>query len=126
MARNQEKKELEVSYINLMYECPDCKHIFDDLVRRSDRDTGTECPICETECPRTAEVMTAPNVTRASRVDGRTSDATKRLVEASKLESEMFNLPPKKRAEHKEAIAELKSTKEGRAKRAAQKVGKKK
>lgn len=109
-----------------LWKCPGCGHHFEDMIRDSDRDVGTECPICEAECPRTAEVMTAPNVTRASRVDGTTSEATKRLVEASKLESEMFNLPPKKRGEHKEAIADLKSTKEGRAKRAAQKVKKSK
>ncbi len=99
-----------------VWKCPTCGHHFEDLIKDEARDVGTKCPICEESCKRENEVMTAPNLTRASRVDGSTSNATKQLIEASKLESQMFNMPHKKRGEIKKEIQKLKSTKAGRAK----------
>ena len=96
-----------MSLIALTYECPGCKQIFDELIKRSERDDGTECPLCGEHCEREDELMTAPNVTRASYPDGRKTDTTKKLVEASRIESESFNLPPKKRKKHQQEVKKL-------------------
>ena len=95
--------------ISLAYECPGCDQIFSDLVKRSERDEGTKCPLCETQCVRDDELITAPNVTRASYVDGRRTDTAKDLIEAAKIESESFNLKPKDWKKHKSEVKRLRT-----------------
>lgn len=96
-----------MSLIALTYECPGCKHIFDDIIKRSERGEGTDCPLCQEHCERDDELMTAPNVARASHPDGRKTDTTRKLVEASRIEAESFNLPDKKRKKHNQEIKKL-------------------
>jgi DNA-directed RNA polymerase subunit RPC12/RpoP len=98
---------MEMSYMSLLYECPGCKQIFDTLVKRSEREEGTECPLCGTHCQRDDECITSPNVTRASFVDGRSTDTAKKLKEAARLKSEMYNLRPKDRANHQAEVNKL-------------------
>ena len=90
-----------------MWECPVCSHYFDGLIDDAHRGTGTLCPICEAPCTIENEKITAPNVTRASYVDGRSTDTAKKLKEAARLKSEMYNLRPKDRANHQAEVNKL-------------------
>ena len=114
MDNHKEEEGMDLMLKSRMWECPVCSHYFDGLIDDAHRDTGTLCPLCEAPCAIEDEKITAPNVSTrisASKPDGLTTDATKRLVKAAKVESEMFNLPPSKRGEHKDEIRRLKSVK---------------
>lgn len=90
-----------------MWECPVCSHYFDGLIDDAHRDTGTLCPICEEPCTLENERVTAPNVTRASYVDGRSTDTAKKLKEAAKLKTQMYNMRPSERGDIRKEVNKL-------------------
>ena len=96
---------------NRVWECPSCKHQFDDYIKDVDRDVGVQCPICDGQCVREDELITVPNALRASWPDGRRTETAARLIEAAKLTSEMYDKPEKERGELRKTIKELKTPK---------------
>jgi putative FmdB family regulatory protein len=90
--------------ITFDYECDTCNYTETLIVEFCDRDEQ-HCSKCNNKLRR---VWSAPNVTRASYVDGRKDKDIEDLKKAAKLEKEMYNKPPSERGEYKKEIHEYK------------------
>lgn len=95
-------------------QCLTCSTKEIEIIDREDKEASWEwtweCPHCQQEMKR---VFSAPVILKATYLDGqRKKDGGYRdLLEASRLESDMMNLPPSQRAGHARQIQQLKRLK---------------
>lgn len=95
--------------------CEGCKLSIAETIDREDKEESWkwewECPDCGGKMKR---IFGMPRITKASYVDGirkKSDSGYQRLLEASKLESEMFSLPVEQRGKIGQEIQQLKRIK---------------
>lgn len=95
--------------------CEHCKLIVAETIDKEQKDDSWnwqwECPDCNGQMKR---IFGAPMITKASYVDGirkRGDSSYQKLLEASKLESEMYSLPVEQRGKISQEIRQLKRIK---------------
>lgn len=86
--------------------CDACEYEWDDLVKRDEKDEVQLCPRCNLKHGH--RIISKPNVTRKSYVDGTKRKGLTELKQAAKLEQDKANLPHDKRGEIQKEINRLK------------------
>lgn len=94
-----------MGWIAIDIRCQDCDLVTDIIIDRDEQGGTWGCPECGGAMSKT---LSAPNITRASYVDGTKRKGFEDMKQAVRVEREMMDLPPEKRSEHKKAIKELK------------------
>lgn len=94
-----------MGWIAIDIRCQDCDHVTDILIDRDEQGGTWGCPECGGAMSKT---FSAPNITRASYVDGTKRKGFSEHKEIAKLESAAADLPPNKRGEINKAIKRLK------------------
>ena len=97
-----------MGWISIDIRCEDCDLVTDILIDRDEQNGTWGCPECSGPMTKT---LSAPNITRASYVDGHKRKGFQEMKEAARIERQMLDLPPAQRGDATRAIKELKKIK---------------
>lgn len=97
-----------MAWITIDIRCEKCDLVTDLLIDREEQGGTWECPACQGEMRKT---LSAPNITRASYVDGVKRKGFQDQKEIARLESEMFDKPLGERRQYEKSINQIKRLK---------------
>lgn len=97
-----------MGWITIDIRCQDCDHVTDILIDRDEQGGTWGCSECGGPMSKT---ISAPNITKASYVDGTKRKGFAEHKEIARLQTEAADLPPNKRGEINKAIDTIKRLK---------------